>query len=347
MNLQLPEGAKKRISKGIIYQMQFSPDDTVLAVATSIGILIYDVDTYQEIALLTEHNDVVKSLAFSPDGQTLASGGGWKDKTIHLWDVPNRQLQKKLTGHVGEITSLAFHPNGESLASGSSDKTICLWDIDKAEHKTRIECADQVVSIAFSSDGKMLASGEKNQFDQSIHLRDAETGQPVKTFISNVESMREISVAFSPDGTTLAGSCNDTIHLWDVPTGEARKTFTDPGRVNSIAFNPSGTLLASAGYKINLWDVATAEHKQTLWGSHEYITFSSDGKRLASGGDFNGINLWDVSTGQHTKAIDGFNGSVNCVSFSKDGKKLTFGSYNGIHIWDTNTDTPLKYTSDL
>ncbi|MYI94692.1 WD40 repeat domain-containing protein [Candidatus Poribacteria bacterium] len=276
MNLQLPEGAKKRIGKGEIYQMQFSPDDTVLAVATSIGILIYDVDTHQEIALLTEHNDVVKSLAFSPDGQTLASGGGWKDKSTRLWDVQTRQLQKTLTGHDGEVTCLAFHPNGESFASGSSDKTICLWnidrgDIDKTERKTRIACADRVVDIAFSSDGKMLASGEKNQFDQSIHLRDAETGQGVETLISNVESMRETSVAFSPDGTTLAGSCNDTIHLWDIPTGEPRKTFTNPGRVVSIAFNPSSTLLASAGTQINLWDVATAEHKQTLWGSHDYV----------------------------------------------------------------------------
>ena len=87
MNLQLPEGATKRMGKGDIYQLQFSPDDTVLGVATSIGILIYDAETYQEIALLTEHNDVVKSVAFSSDGDILASGSD--DGTVLLWDIKN------------------------------------------------------------------------------------------------------------------------------------------------------------------------------------------------------------------------------------------------------------------
>ena len=95
MNLQLPEGATKRMGKGDIYQMQFSPDDTVLAVATSIGILIYDAKTYQEIALLTEHNAVVNSLAFSPDGQTLASGSD--DGTILFWNISQYLAKRNLT----------------------------------------------------------------------------------------------------------------------------------------------------------------------------------------------------------------------------------------------------------
>ena len=119
---QLPKNAKARFGKGNINQIQFSPDSTILAVASSIGIWVYETDTYQEIALLTEHTDDVKSLAFSPNGKILASGGGWDDKTIYLWDTTTGQFQKTLKGHTGAVTSLAFSPDGKTLASGSLDK---------------------------------------------------------------------------------------------------------------------------------------------------------------------------------------------------------------------------------
>ena len=88
----LPEGAKARFGKGIIYQIQFSPDSTVLAVASSIGIWIYDTETYQEIALLTKYTDTVTSIAFSPDGRTLASGS-WDDMVL-LWDITTDKAKR-------------------------------------------------------------------------------------------------------------------------------------------------------------------------------------------------------------------------------------------------------------
>ena len=207
---QLPESAIARFGKGIIHQIKFSPDRAILAVASSIGIWIYDTETYQEIALLMNQTDDVMSIAFSPDGRTLASG--------------------------------------------SLDKTICIWDVNSEQLKTRMKLLESVASIAFNSDGTTLASGERNRLQGgAIHLWDATTGQHRRTLMSGTEGwIREMSVVFSPDGTTVAGIWNDTIRLWDATTGETRKTLTSHGCVSSIAFSPESTLIASARSKIIL-----------------------------------------------------------------------------------------------
>lgn len=112
----LPAGAKARFGKGRANEVAYSPDGTRLAVASSIGIWIYDAQSGQELDLFTGHTDSVESVAFSPDGQTLASGS--EDATVRLWDVATGN-HRTLEGHTDDVHSIPFSPDGQTLASGS------------------------------------------------------------------------------------------------------------------------------------------------------------------------------------------------------------------------------------
>ena len=127
----LPERALARLGKGSIgggdRALAYSPDGARLAVASSIGIWLYDADTGAEIALFTGPRAWVTSVSFSPDGTTLASGG--VDDTVRLWDVASGQQIALLEGHTGGVYWVSFSPDGATLASGSGDGTVLLWDM--------------------------------------------------------------------------------------------------------------------------------------------------------------------------------------------------------------------------
>ena len=152
----LPEGAKARVGKGGVWAAQYSPDHKYLAAAGSIGIWLYDASTYEELSFLTGHTGIVTSGAFSPNGETLASGS--EDYTIGLWDVQAGALQDTKTIETvhGGVTSLAFSPNGRLLASAGWGGTH-IWYVETGEL-----IADRSGSggfdVAFSPDGKLLAS---------------------------------------------------------------------------------------------------------------------------------------------------------------------------------------------
>ena len=162
-----------------------------------------------ELRTLTGHGSYVRSVAFSPDGKTLASGSD--DKTIKLWRVRDGRLMKTLTGHGSLVLSVAFSPDGKTLVSGSDD--IKLWRVSDGKlMKTLTGHVDWVSSVAFSPDGKTLASGSD---DKTIKLWRVSDGRLIKTFTGHGNYV--LSVAFSPDGKTLAsGSDDNTIKLWGV-----------------------------------------------------------------------------------------------------------------------------------
>ena len=169
----LPEGSTARLGKGLISgNIAYSPDGTRLAVVSSIGIWLYDTATYHEVALLTGHTDGVTSVAFSSDGNTLASGHS--DSTVRLWDVDTGTHTRTLTGHRRAVLSVAFSPDGNTLASGSDDWTVRLWDVDTGTHTLTFTWQTSgFTSVAFSPDGNTLASGDS---DSIMRLWDVDTG---------------------------------------------------------------------------------------------------------------------------------------------------------------------------
>jgi WD40 repeat protein len=278
------------------------------------------------------------SVAFSPDGETLASGTGSEGETVMLWDVASGTLRSTLSGHKAAIETVAFSPDGKLLASGSDDTKVKLWDVASGTlRKTLSGHSDGVFSVAFSPDGKLLASGSG---DTMVKLWDVASGTLRKTLTTSSgvgEDYWVNSVAFSPDGKLLA-SASDTVKLWDVPSGALRRMVTGHTKgVTSVTFSPDGKLLASGSddQTVVLVDVTSGKLKQTLPVDDilvRSVAFSPDGVFLASGG--NNTKLWDVVSGNLRQTLAGTDRLVKSVAFSPDGKLLASGSEDKIiKLW--------------
>ena len=234
-----------------------------------------DVPAHLCAIIATGHSGEVRSVAFSPDGQTLASGS--MDSTVKLWDVSTGREKASLAGHKNSVYSVAFSPDGQTLASGSMDSTVKLWDLNTGREKASLAGhKDSVWSVAFSPDGQTLASGSE---DNTIKLWDVNTGRE-KASLAAHKSFA-MSVAFSPDGQTLAsGSMDSTVKLWDVSTGREKASLAGhKNSVWSVAFSPDGQTLASgsADNTVKLWEVATGREQRSHLGLPRgaWVTFDS------------------------------------------------------------------------
>ncbi|WKT54223.1 G-protein beta WD-40 repeat [Fusarium oxysporum f. sp. vasinfectum] len=254
---------------------------------------------------LEGHCDSVNSVAFSADGQRLASGS--IDKTVKIWDAATGAYIQTLEGHAASVNSVAFSPDGQYLASGSIDKIIKVWDAATGIClQTLGGHSDWVNSVAFSADGQRLASGSD---DKTIKVWDAATGACLQTLKGHSDWVN--SVAFSADGQRLAsGSADETIKVWDAATGACLETLEGHrNSVRSMAFSADVRRLASGSDDkiIKVWDAATGACLQTLKGhssSVNSVAFSADGQRLASGSDDKTIKVWDTTIGTCVQTLE-------------------------------------------
>ena len=337
----------------------FSPDGGTIASSGLDGsVLLWDVATGQQKTVIKDHTNPVRTIAFSPGSNLLASEKG--DQVL-LWDINTQQKKGTLKAGGLSVRSIAFSPDGKTLVTGNERNTVLVWDMATKQQKTKIKilrietsATKNISDVTFSPDGNLIAtSGGVN--DDSVYLWNAATGKLNATLKGQKHNERYSSIksiAFSPDGRTIASGVSrdeGIVQLWDIATRQLKATLKGhEWSVFSVVFSPDGKILANSGGsnnriasnygRVHLWDPATAKQEAVLnghTGSVLSIAFSSDGKTIATGSIDKTVRLWDITTRKQKALFEGHMSSVNCVAFSSDGKTLVSGSADGtILLWD-------------
>ena len=282
-----------------------------------------------------EHTNIVNSLMFSPDGTKLVSGGA----PVKLWDVATKRNIVNINGR-----NAVFSSDGNMLAYGLGND-VKLWDVATRNDIGTLEGhTGEVLSLAFSRDGTILASGA---YDGSIKLWDVATRNNIGTFEEHKHTKGVLSLAFSPDGTMLAsGAYDGSTKLWDVATRNNIASFKEDSVtawIYSVAFSPDGTILASGRGNgrgnVKLWDVTAKRNIVTyhhIFGVTS-VAFSPDGTIFASGSRDGIVTLRNVTTRKTIVELP-HTSDVWSVAFSPDEKTFASGTFDGtVNLWDVTS----------
>lgn len=310
----------------------------------------------EELYTITNHTGGVRTVAFSPDGRYLASGGG--DSLIKVWNVRNGDELYTLRGHTQGIENLAFSPDNMFLASSSSDATIKIWNVTNGkELQTLTGHTGFISALAFSRQTVELVSGEVLGL-LKVWKWNSTYWEEKRSLNAHNGGIMYIHYSFDGTLAVTSGLEDKTIRIWNTTSWKEIDTFT--GHTTTVLetkFSPDSTKLASAteNSDIWLWDLSsgtptslpghTILYAKQNWGGS--IDFSPNGMILASGGRDGLIKLWNVTTGEPLETLFEHNDIIGRVIFSPDGTLLASCSYDStIKVWNLARGAKIKILSE-